>query len=147
MLWGYALAGSAALALEVVWTRALVFFAGSTTYAFTSMLVMFLSGITVGSAVAAPFVDHLRRPAAWFAAVQALLALSAAASLRLLRLSTPIVDTWLPPDRSWLTLVGGHFAKAAAAMAVPTVLMGIAFPIAVRLARGSSRDRTRPRRC
>ena len=143
VLWGYALAGSAALSLEVVWTRALVFFAGSTTYAFTSMLVMFLSGITLGSAVATPFVDRLRRPASWFAAAQAVLALSAAASLRFLRLSTPVIDAFLPPDRSWMTLVGGNFAKAAAAMGVPTVLMGIAFPIAVRLVRGSPREHTR----
>lgn len=143
VLWAYALAGSAALSLEVVWTRALVFFAGSTTYAFTSMLVMFLSGITLGSALAAPFVDRLRRPASWFAAAQALLALSAAASLRLLRLSTPVIDAFLPPNRSWMTLVGGNFAMAAAAMAVPTFLMGVVFPIAVRLVRGSSREHTR----
>jgi spermidine synthase len=142
VLWGYALAGSAALSLEIVWTRALVFFAGSTTYAFTSMLVVFLSGITLGSAVAAPFVDQLRRPAPWFAATQAALALSAAASLHLLRVWAPVIDAILPPDRSWMTLVGGNFAKAAAVMAVPTLLMGAAFPLAVRLARGASREHT-----
>jgi spermidine synthase len=144
VLWAYALSGFAALSLEVVWTRALLFFAGSTTYAFTSMLVVFLSGITIGSAVAAPLVERLRRPAFWFVAVQALVALSAAASLRVLRLATPAIDAFWPPDRSWTPLVAGNFAKAAAAMAVPTLLMGIAFPIAVRLARASSGGRAEP---
>src|SRR5207247_11458168 len=120
-LWGYALSVSAGLSLEVVWSRAVVFFSGSTTYAFTSMLVMFLSGITLGSAVATPFVDRLRRPASWFAAAQAVLALSAAASLRFLRLRTPVIAASLPPPPSGMSLVGANFAKAAAAMGVSTV--------------------------
>jgi spermidine synthase len=137
-LGAYAAAGFAALALQVVWTRALVFFAGSTTYAFTSMLIVFLSGITIGSAIAALFADRLRRPATAFAIVQVLLGLTAGWSLRVLRLTTPTIDLMWPPDDTWLALVSGNFAKAAIATAVPTLLMGVAFPIAVRLARGDT---------
>lgn len=145
----YGLCGFSGLALEVVWTRALVFFAGTTTYAFTSMLVVFLAGITIGSAAVSPFVGRLRSPAAWFIGAQVALALFAATSLRLLRFAAPVIEAAWPPDQSWATLVGGNFAKAAAAMAIPTLLMGVAFPLAVRLAgaepaRDPARRRTTP---
>lgn len=136
-LGSYATAGFAALALQVVWTRALVFFSGSTTYAFTSMLIVFLSGITIGSALAAPLADRLRHPGAVFAGIQFLLGLSAAWSVRMLRLTAPMVDAAWPPDETWLSLVSGNFAKAAVTTAVPTILMGLAFPLAVRLVRAS----------
>src|SRR5437773_3007018 len=74
VLWGYALAGSAALSLEVVWTGALVFFSGSTTYAFTSMLFIFFSGLTLVSAFRPLFWDRLVRRASWFPAEQRILA-------------------------------------------------------------------------
>lgn len=133
MLVAYALSGFAALSLQVVWTRALVFFAGSTTYAFTSMLLVFLGGITIGSAVGAPIVSRLRRPLWTFVLLQAVLAVSAGGSLRVLQLVTPIIDGRWPPELSWLTLVTGHFAKAAVTMTVPTLVMGLLFPLTVRL--------------
>lgn len=136
VLLAYAASGFAALALQVVWTRALVFFAGSTTYAFTSMLIVFLGGITIGSALAAPVADRWRRPATVFAILQVLLGLSAAWSVRLLRHAAPLVDAAWPPDETWLSLVTGTFAKAAITTGIPTLLMGLAFPVAVRLAGG-----------
>ncbi len=133
VLVAYGLSGFAALALQVVWTRALVFYAGSTTYAFTSMLIVFLTGITAGSGVAAPVVDRLRRPAGVFVLLQVLLAVSAAGSLRTLQAVSPGIDAIWPPELTWLSLVSGNFAKAAIAMTLPTLLMGMLFPVAVRL--------------
>jgi len=141
LLFAYGLCGFSALALEIIWTRALVFYAGTTTYAFTSMLVVFLAGITAGSAAAAPLVDRLRKPAAWFVLVQMTLAVSAALSLRALHAGSPWIDGLWPPDRSWLSLVAGSFGKAAVTMFVPTVLMGAALPIAVKLALPEERSR------
>jgi spermidine synthase len=145
VLAAYLAAGFSALALQVVWTRVLVFFAGSTTYAFTSILIVFLSGIAIGSAIVAPFVDRLRRPAVTFAIVQMLVGLSAAWSIRVLRFASPLIDAAWPPDETWLALVFGNFAKAAVTTAVPTLLMGVAFPIAVRLARDAVPADTRTR--
>lgn len=139
ILWAYAFAGFAALALEIVWTRALVFFVGSTTYAFTSMLVVFLSGVAIGSAVAARPAATSRRPEIGFVALQALVAISSAASLRILRAAAPLADAWWPAEQSWPMLVANSFAKTTATMAIPTVLMGAAFPFAVRLAADQAR--------
>lgn len=134
ILLAYALSGFTALTCQIVWTRALVFFAGSTTYAFTSMLVVFLAGVTLGSAMATPFVERLRRPARAFVVVQVALALASGASLRLLQVATPWIDGRWNPELSWAALLTGGFLKAATTMAAPTLLMGTLFPLAARLA-------------
>ena len=40
------------MAFEVLWSRALVFFLTSTTYAFTTVLSVMLAGLTVGALIA-----------------------------------------------------------------------------------------------
>ena len=42
VLWSFAVSGCAALSYEVIWTRALTFFIGNSTYAFSAMLTTFL---------------------------------------------------------------------------------------------------------
>ncbi|MFN7914284.1 MAG: fused MFS/spermidine synthase [Vicinamibacterales bacterium] len=130
----YGLAGFAALTCQIVWTRALVFFAGSTTYAFTSMLVVFLTGITVGSALAAPRIERLRDVRRAFLATQVAIGVTAAWSLPMLQWLTPAIDGRWNPERSWASLVAGGFLKALVTMGAPTLLMGGLFPLAVRLA-------------
>lgn len=132
----YGLAGFTALTCQIVWTRALVFFAGSTTYAFTSMLVVFLAGLALGAAVMAPIADRLRRVALAFVALQAGISISAALSLRVLQWSAPAIDAGWNPERSWGALVTGGFLKASITMGLPTLLMGALFPVAVRLVTG-----------
>ena len=48
VLWAIGISGFCALAYEVLWTRIMVFFLGSTTYAFATMLAAFLFGIALG---------------------------------------------------------------------------------------------------
>jgi spermidine synthase len=129
----YLLSGFAAMTMQIVWTRALVFYAGSTTYAFASMLVVFLAGLAAGSALIAPWIARMDRPERAFILAQAALAATAAMSLRLLQVGAPAIDAIWNPEQSWAALTVGSFAKAAVAMAVPTVLMGVLFPIAVHL--------------
>jgi spermidine synthase len=48
---GLAVAGVASMIYEVAWTRALSLVIGSSTYAFTAMLLAFLLGLALGSAL------------------------------------------------------------------------------------------------
>lgn len=137
----YGLAGFAALTCQIVWTRALVFFAGSTTYAFTSMLVVFLAGITIGAVLMAQLADRVRRASSVFVLLQAGVGVSAAVSLGVLQWSAPTIDAMWNPERSWGSLVSGGFLKAIVTMGVPTLLMGALFPVAVRLATARDQDR------
>jgi spermidine synthase len=127
------LSGFTALACEVIWTRALVFYVGTTTHAFTSMLSVYLVGIALGSAIASIVVDRVRRPARTLAVLQLTIALSAGASLVVLRRVAPVIDAAVPPDASWASLVTSSLLKSAATMLLPTMLFGATFPLALRL--------------
>ncbi|MFN2386084.1 MAG: hypothetical protein ABR576_07330 [Thermoanaerobaculia bacterium] len=48
---GIALSGFSAMVYEVVWSRTLALVLGSSVYAFGAMLVVFLLGLSIGSAL------------------------------------------------------------------------------------------------
>ncbi|MFZ1947606.1 MAG: hypothetical protein WAW06_08670, partial [bacterium] len=62
VLVAFMLTGFAALAAEVLWTRALALVIGTTVYAFSAMLVTFLLGLAAGSAVFSRVAGRVRRP-------------------------------------------------------------------------------------
>src|SRR5262249_36227866 len=74
-LFGTAVAGAAALALEVLWTRGIAIAVGGTVYSFTVMLAAFLVGIWLGSWLHAAFplrrVDEATALGAVFVAIGA----------------------------------------------------------------------------
>jgi MFS family permease len=70
LLFCFALSGGAALIYEVVWTRALVLVVGGTRPATTTALAAFMLGLAVGSALAGPWVDRMRRPLRFYAALE-----------------------------------------------------------------------------
>src|SRR5262249_28014473 len=85
-----ALSGALAMVYEVAWTRALALVLGSSVYAFTIMLVTFLSGLAGGSYLLARRVDRLVEPGLALGAVQLGIGASALAGV------------WLLPDLPYL---------------------------------------------
>ena len=117
----FALSGFAALAFEIVWFRLLVLFIPATTYAFSTMLAAVLFGIAAGSALVAPLMRRARDDRRTLAGVEASVGLAAMLSLIVL------AGTYRG---------GSGTATATAALltiAPATTLMGLAFPIGVRL--------------
>lgn len=130
--WGTAVSGACALALEVMWTRAISTVTGATTYGFTIMLAAFLSGIALGSLVHA--VAPWRRASV---SVQFGVALAA------IGVSSLVVTYMIPRLPEWslsmdYRLYGGVTGLRPAntlvlsflVMLVPCVFMGMAFPLA-----------------
>src|SRR5262249_38247737 len=66
----FTLAGVAALSYEVIWTRALPFFIGTSTYAFGAMLTPFLTGLALGSLLFARLSDRRANGLALLGALQ-----------------------------------------------------------------------------
>jgi len=62
--------GFTSLAYEVIWSRQLIPFLGTSIYAFSAMLAVFLLGLTAGSLFISIFVDRLRKPLAAFGALE-----------------------------------------------------------------------------
>lgn len=128
------LSGFCSLAYEVLWTRVLSLVLGSSVYAFTIMLATFLAGIGIGSIAFAPFVDRCRRPALWFAILEAAIGLFALASVFIYR-ELPFIFFNLKQafaESFWLFLVF-KFLIASAVMIIPALSMGAIFPLVNRI--------------
>jgi len=141
VFWFYGVSGAVALAYQVAWMRSLVFSLDplkNTTYAFTAMLTVFLIGLAAGSAVMTLFVDRLPEPVRCFALIQLGIGLMGAFSLVMIRNVTPDMEVFkqLSDDSTQLyftSAVANIFCKTGAAIFLPTFLMGMAYPVAVRI--------------
>jgi spermidine synthase len=138
----FSLMGAASLAYEVLWTRALVFYLGSSVYAFGLMLVIILLGIGAGSLIATPWADRVRSPRALLAWVEAGVALWALAQVPLfehLNAAFAAAAVALRPV-SFGGVSGVELLCLLPLLLPPTLLMGASFPLAVRAAsRGAGR--------
>jgi spermidine synthase len=130
------LSGFCALALEVLWTRVLVFVLGTTVYAFACMLTCFLLGIALGSFLCSRlFVGRTKNPIFALGVVEFLVALSVLGSIVLLAILWHIdymLARKLFAGGFWKE-AAAHFIDASVVLLVPTVLMGAVFPIAVKI--------------
>ncbi len=130
------ISGLCALALEVLWTRSLVFFLDNSTHAFTTILTAFLLGIAIGSFIIARFIDTKTRLLAWFGSIEVLIGVTAALAIPILNNSTSVfqsmsgasVDSML--NWKWM---GMRFVKTLSIMLVPTVLMGMTVPLVTKI--------------
>ena len=136
-LWAIGISGFCALAYEVLWTRIMVFFLGSTTYAFATMLAAFLFGIALGSMVFARWVDRIKQPVAIFGIVQLGIGLFALILM-------PAFEELYGMSRALQSTFGGSrfwtFFSCFLVMCLPTFLMGASFPIVTKIYTGSARQ-------
>ncbi len=136
VLWAIGISGFCALAYEVLWTRIMVFFLGSTTYAFATMLAAFLFGIALGSIVFARWVDRMKQPMAVFGGVQfgiGLFTLILLPAFEELYGMTRAFQSTFGSSRFWA------FFSSFLVMCLPTFLMGASFPLVTKIYTGSER--------
>lgn len=128
------LAGIASLALEVIWTRALVLVVGSSTYAFATMLAAFLVGIAGGSWLVRLFIDRIADVRAAFGWVQVGISAATLAAVPLLWAHVDWAQRWLTTlELDWRALAAARFGVAFLILLVPTTLIGMSFPLAAKL--------------
>ena len=124
--------GLVTIAMQLFWSRVLSMIIGSSTYAFTVVLALFLIGLSLGSwivsARAGSNFIKLRRSIMF---VQLATALSILVSLRI----TNSVPSWLIQVafrfgiNSWPGLLALQIVAAATLILLPAILMGITMPI------------------
>jgi predicted membrane-bound spermidine synthase len=142
----YALSGFIALALEVAWFRLLDVAVKSTAYTFGTVLSIYLLGSGLGALVGAPLASRLRRPLRAFLLTQAAILALAVVPI--------LVVVALPPDTGRFDWFFAYWADYAffplghdpdstnivrlyvqlpfALFFLPTLLMGLSFPILQR---------------
>ncbi|MBD3181810.1 tetratricopeptide repeat protein [Candidatus Poribacteria bacterium] len=126
-----AVSGFCGLAYEVLWTRVLTLFLGSTTYAFTTMLSAFLCGIAMGSFILARFVDKRKNLFAILGVIQICIGLSAVLLVPVFGKLYSIGTSFVKPG--WWNFISSRFTLSFLVMLVPTMLMGATFPLVVKI--------------
>jgi spermidine synthase len=127
-----ATSGFVSMIYEVAWTRALTAMIGSSTYAFSIMLVTFLVGIAVGSSIAVKW----RRAAGVRLLGLTQLGVAAGAVLFLVGyLAAPYILIGLLKALSYTfpAVLTTQFLLCAALMILSTVCMGAAMPVASQI--------------
>jgi spermidine synthase len=149
----YATSGFIALALEVVWFRVVDVAVKSTAFTFGTVLALYLLGSGLGAIGGSALAPKLKRPLGAFLVCQCLILIYAALAL--------IALVFLPADwpaLEWYTRYfreydgfrlgrGAHgqallmlyVALPSALFVLPTVLMGLSFPILQRAVQSSRR--------
>ncbi len=140
MLWVYLVSGFTALSYEIIWNRVLVLRLGSSVYAYSVMLTVYLLGLTLGSAIMSRYVKRLRRPMTAFLIVQIALALTLVLqikqfsflpdTLHAIRVALGITNEAVAPYGLHIL---SFFFGVLQVLILPTVLFGASFPLAVRL--------------
>jgi spermidine synthase len=129
---GTAVAGFAALNLEVLWTRAISLIIGSTTYSFTIMLAAFLVGISLGSWIHATVPLRRINESVQFGTVLLIIGVTSFLSAQLIPRVPDLalrLNLLLAPDHHQISLETS-LVVAFAVMLIPSIFMGIAFPVA-----------------
>lgn len=147
------LAGVASLVCEVTWTRLVGLVLGGTTYAFTAMLLAVLLGIALGGRIGGPIADEaLRRSGA-----HGVLVRIAWVELALGVIGVALTFAWplLPYLYVWtfdafdgksypFALFVASLVCTVLVLMPPAVLMGMAFPLLVRVATGDDPEVSAP---
>ncbi len=141
VLFVFVLSGFASLALEVVWFRVLVLLVRPTVYGFATMLAVLLAGIGAGSYLVSPLLKRERQWILILAGIELLLAIVSVLSIQLL-IFHPGLVRWLTPVIARVFPEYLAFSMVASILTIlpSSLLLGIAFPIGLRLWTGARDD-------
>ena len=126
-----AISGSVSFAYEVLWTRLLSHILGGSVYAFAAMLASFLTGITIGGALASLLARTRQRAAVGFVLCQlGIGGLAAWVYAHMDSLPAVFLERMAQPGAS----AQGVGARMAFTLLLPaTTLIGATFPFALRI--------------
>jgi len=138
----FACSGFVSIAYEVVWFRFLTNFSDSSVFAFSGMLGTYLFGLVIGALICAKFLaprkDQLLR---YFAVTQLLIAAFATETVAILGKGrtleaalSPVVTALVPAQlHALLGENAAFFLTCLVALLLPTIMIGISFPLASEL--------------
>lgn len=135
------LSGFSALALEITFTRLLRYWVGNTAFATAVVLSSYMLGLAAGSLIAGRILPRLKNLLAFYGCLEF--------SIGLFSLSFPWVLRFFETAYIRLSIrlgigsgasLAGQFVASVVLLLIPTLLMGMSFPIAVRAASGGMED-------
>lgn len=134
LLLSFALSGFASLVYENAWTRSLTLVIGSSIYSFTTMLVTFLVGLALGGFIYARVLGKREARLSTFGMIELWVGLSALATIPLFeRLPLIFVRLLHGFGDTFTVFLYLQIVLSALVMFVPTILLGMTFPLVARL--------------
>ncbi len=128
------LSGFAALVYENSWTRALTMVIGSSVYSFTTMLVTFLVGLSLGGFLYARLFGRREVGLSTFGIIQLLAGFAALTTIPLFeRLPLLFLRLLHALGDSFSLFLSIQLLLCALVMLLPTVLLGMTFPLVAQL--------------
>ncbi|MFQ5645559.1 MAG: fused MFS/spermidine synthase [bacterium] len=132
------LAGFTGMAYEIIWGRILSLIMRNTVYAYSVMLVTFLTGLFLGDILVSRRMERIHRPYLWLGISQSFTGLYLLFLIpyyyKLDRLSFFLRTGGLLSGGFWAGYLSGRFLLCGLVMLLPAVLTGMAFPLIVKLA-------------
>lgn len=130
---GLAVSGGAAMVYQIAWTRALSLIIGSSTYAFSAILLAFLVGIAGGSALFSRIAKGRKVEESWFFGMQLGIGVSAALVLPLFSLLPEFFLTVFQFSSSYGFVLLIQIVICFIVMIIPTLFIGATFPCVIQL--------------
>lgn len=130
----FVLSGFAALLYQTAWMRQFSLVFGTSELAVAAVLSAYMGGLALGSAIAAKYVDHIRRPVLFYGLLEAGIAISALLVPWLLQLTQGLYIAVFggqpePVDSSGPGQSFFYLGMAFIVLMIPTSLMGATLPL------------------
>lgn len=129
----FAVSGFAAMAYEVIWSRVLVMYLYNSTYAFSTMLAVFLLGIAVGDAILMRYYDRIRQPIFWLGTVQIAIAISVVVAAQTFG---GMAEIGTENQGSFFGAIGLMALRSGSILFPTALLLGMTFPLVARVVCG-----------
>ncbi len=130
----FAISGCTSMIYENIWTRLLGMIYGNTTYAFSSMLTVFLFGLALGSALGTRLTGRIKNLHYFFAVLQCLIGASILITFPILKVfPSCFLSLYYHYGQNWPVIASSRFVATLLVMGLPTILYGISFPILAAL--------------
>ncbi len=130
----FLLSGATALVYQVVWTRLLTLFFGSTILAVSTVLAVFMGGLAIGSAILGSRADRIEEPIRFYGKLELVIGL--------LAMATPL--TFAAIEKAYILINGTaslgfweaallRFALSSLLLLPPTIMMGGTLPVLTKV--------------
>lgn len=139
-----ALSGFAAMTYQIGWTRLLMVILGSSTYAFSSVLVVFILALGGGALVIGALAHRIRRPVFALGVAQGVVAAGALGILPLFGgLPEEVAERLRRAEGVDFSLLAEQFFLVLRLLALPTLALGTTLPLVVLTITRRSREASR----
>ncbi len=130
----FVLSGFAALLYQTAWMRQFSLVFGTSELAVAAVLSAYMGGLAVGAAIAAKYVDRIRRPVLFYGLLEAGIAISALLVPALLQVTQGLYVAFFggqpePVDSSGLGQSLFYWGMAFIVLMIPTSFMGATLPL------------------